>query len=579
MLDPAEQVAARQAFVACATGNGRFSFDHHPAGAGRRHDLRAPGSRAGQARAAPRRTATVIVTLQDLTRLHRAEEAVRLLSYFDTATGPAEPPPPRASRWRRRCKDRAGIVAAAVVAFRVHGFDRIVQAQGIEFANKLVARMARQHRGRARPASARAAPSCGARPPPVCRTADGELAMLLRSRVSAEHLAAVAHAMLESVSTHGSAADVGLHAGAQRGHRARRGRARRRRAAAAATPTPPPSRPRSRASCEVLLAGAAGTVAPPAADRVGAARRGRASRAVSSSTSRASPSTRYELTGVECLVRWDNAQFGAIVPEEFMAIADERRHHRRHRPLGDRRGLPAARRVAQALRAGVLRVGEALRPPAARPGLRRHDPRDARACTACPRDALRDRGHRGERRRRPARGARRARGAARAAACASRSTISATGHSSLGQIRRLPFDSMKLDRSLMADLYTDSARRASPRPCSRWRAPCASARWPTASRMPRRCEMLARSAATRCRAPTSRRRSATGLRGVARGRRRDRPHAAAHARDHRRARGGRANRRGLDTRRDDDHVLRLAARRAGGCRTIRHTTFILRGQQ
>jgi len=30
-----------------------------------------------------------------------------------------------------------------------------------------------------------------------------------------------------------------------------------------------------------------------------------------------------------------------------------------------------------------------------------------------------------------------------------------TGHSSLGQIRRVPFNSMKLDRSLMADLYSD----------------------------------------------------------------------------------------------------------------------------
>ena len=38
-------------------------------------------------------------------------------------------------------------------------------------------------------------------PPSVCRSADGELAFLLRSRVSAEHIATVTHGVLEAVCT------------------------------------------------------------------------------------------------------------------------------------------------------------------------------------------------------------------------------------------------------------------------------------------------------------------------------------------------------------------------------------------
>jgi len=117
LLDPAEQDLARTAFVTCATGKRPLRLrppDPHGDGTvicvHQEADLvqgsGGPGDR------------TVIVTLQDLTRLHRAEETVRLLSYFDTATGcrtavtcPSRsrwhsrkaPARPRRASWRSAC--------------------------------------------------------------------------------------------------------------------------------------------------------------------------------------------------------------------------------------------------------------------------------------------------------------------------------------------------------------------------------------------------------------------------------------------------------------------------------------------
>ena len=86
LLAPDEQVAARQAFIACATGDGRFSLDHIlKASGGATISVHAEAELVSSSGST--QGGTVIVTLQDLTRLHRAEEAVRQLSYFDTATG------------------------------------------------------------------------------------------------------------------------------------------------------------------------------------------------------------------------------------------------------------------------------------------------------------------------------------------------------------------------------------------------------------------------------------------------------------------------------------------------------------
>jgi EAL domain-containing protein (putative c-di-GMP-specific phosphodiesterase class I) len=54
-----------------------------------------------------------------------------------------------------------------------------------------------------------------------------------------------------------------------------------------------------------------------------------------------------------------------------------------------------------------------------------------------------------------------------------------TGHV-LGHVRRVPFDSMKLDRALMADhLHRSVGAGRHAQPCSRWRARCASAQCAT----------------------------------------------------------------------------------------------------
>ena len=103
MLDPAEQVQARQAFIACATDNSRFSSEHRLRTAAGKdlyiHQEAELVQAAGSAHAH-----TVLVTLQDLTRLRRAEDAVRHAVLFRQRHGPAEPPPPRSSNCRSRSR-------------------------------------------------------------------------------------------------------------------------------------------------------------------------------------------------------------------------------------------------------------------------------------------------------------------------------------------------------------------------------------------------------------------------------------------------------------------------------------------
>jgi predicted signal transduction protein with EAL and GGDEF domain/CheY-like chemotaxis protein len=449
LLDPAEQVAVRQAFVACATGTGRFSFDH---------DLRTPGGNSlfvhqeaelVQA-AGPGHEGSVLVTLQDMTRLRRAEEAVRRLSYFDTATGL----PNRrhlAEQISAALQDKAGIAASGVVAFRLHGYERIVQAQGFDFANRLVARVARRLEREVASVSQGGAVPWRSTPAAVCRTADGELAMLLRSRVSSEHLAGVARALLESVSTHATGADdeytPAISAGVafaesdgaeaelllQNAHAAAE-QAVEPRSCEVFSPLPQ-ARSRRRLLIESALRGAV--------------ERGEMSLAYQP---RVAVDT-FELTGIECVARWDNAQVGPVALEEFTAIAeaagiidvigrwtvaDACRQVAAWRKFFERDFFASVRLSARQLRDPALT--ETIRDALDRNGLPARalevvlggasiggSPREARALL----EGLRSSGV--------------------------RIAIDefGAGYSSLSRIRQLPFDSMKLDRSLVVDLYTD----------------------------------------------------------------------------------------------------------------------------
>src|SRR4029453_7665331 len=124
----------------------------------------------------------VIVTLQDLTRLHRAEESVRLLSYSDAATGL----PNRrylTEQITNALKEGVDAQAFGVVAFRFHGFDRVVQAQGMPFSNVLVGEVAKRIEAELVHLSRGGGIIWRTDRPAVSRTADGELARLMRRRV------------------------------------------------------------------------------------------------------------------------------------------------------------------------------------------------------------------------------------------------------------------------------------------------------------------------------------------------------------------------------------------------------------
>jgi EAL domain-containing protein (putative c-di-GMP-specific phosphodiesterase class I)/PleD family two-component response regulator len=449
LLEASEQVDARKAFVTCATGHGRFGLDHRirkPDGSvicvHQEADLVVGPGGAGDG--------VVIVTLQDLTRLHRAEETVRLLSYFDTPTGL----PNRrhlSEQIALALKEASGSAALGVVAFRVHSFDRVAQAQGIEAADKLIVQMARCIEGELERISHGGTILWRTDLPSVCRTADGELSILLRSRVSAEHIATVTHAVLESISAQALQADAeyvpaisagvalaeGDTAGAEQllvnAHSAAE-LATDPRSCTFYSPLPQ-AQLRRRLLIESSLRGA---VERRELQLVYQPR-------VAIDT--------FELTGVECLVRWDHPQFGAIRREEFTAIAEEA-------GIIDEIGRWMLEEACRTLAGWHERYEQVFFASMRVSGRQLRDPRLVAMIQAA------IEGHRLP-------------SAALQIELSEASIIDApdaahavladlrkrgvrigiddfgTGHSSLGQIRRVPFNSMKLDRALMADLYTD----------------------------------------------------------------------------------------------------------------------------
>jgi predicted signal transduction protein with EAL and GGDEF domain/CheY-like chemotaxis protein len=449
LLDPAEREVVRSSFIACATGNGGFGLDHHV--------RTAEGSSAWLHQEAELVEGTtgadggvVIVTLQDLTRLHTAEESVRRLSYFDSATG--------LPNRRHFCEETdrvlaepAGETAASVVAFRVHAFDRISQAQGGEFGERLIAEAGRriaEELGRI--AKGRTIVWHSGQSP-VCRTADGELAVLVRCRETVDHVATVTRAVLESLSASALPADSGFSpaisagvalAGVD-GSRAAEllGKAH---AAAETASVPrtcaffspePQSRLRRRLQVESALRAAAsrGELELQFQPRV----------AVDT----------FETTCLECSVRWDHPEFGSLTRGEFVAIAEESGvaadigrwaiDEACRRLAGWREHYAHRFRVSLGLGKGQLR--DPSLPQTVRSAMERH---------RLPPDALQLEVSEA--------------GLADAADTA-RATLAelhghgvrvglldfGTGYCSLGQIRRVPFGSMKLSPALVTNLYVD----------------------------------------------------------------------------------------------------------------------------
>ena len=449
LLDPAERSDVRAAFVTCATGNGHFSFDHRFQSSDGRvtcvHQEAELVEGAGGSDAS-----AVIVTLQDLTRLHQAEETVRLLSYFDTET---KLPNRRhlAEQVEQALNERSSTAAFAAVAFRVHGFDRILQAQGGAYAHKLIGLVARRIETELGRIGQGGTILWRTDLPSVCRTADGELSLLLRSRVSAEHVATVVHAVLESLSKEAVSPDVDFVPAVSAG------------VALAESDS---------VTAEQLL-GNAHAAAELATDprscaffsplpQAHARRRLLMESALRGAVERRELHLVFQprmtidtldLTGVECQVRWDSPQFGAVKPEELASLADEAgigddiarwmleessrqlaNWHERY----DRQFFVANTLSSRQLRdpslvttVQALVSRHKLPPDSLQFEIREASLIEAPEAAVTALNALRNAGV--------------------------RVGIDdfGTGHTSLGHVRRVPFDSMKLDRALMADLYTD----------------------------------------------------------------------------------------------------------------------------
>jgi EAL domain-containing protein (putative c-di-GMP-specific phosphodiesterase class I)/DNA-binding response OmpR family regulator/GGDEF domain-containing protein len=449
MLDPAEQVQARQAFLACAAENSSFSFEHcvrTPTGKEvyihqEAELVQASGSSSAR---------TVLVTLQDLTRLRRAEDAVRTLSYFDSATGL----PNRLyllEQMSIALKDRAPGVAMGVVTFRVHGFDRIAQAHGNDVARRTLTELAHQLGRSLAEVSPGAAVLKQGNAASVCRTAEHALTVLVQSRDPVEAMPELIRNVLARVS--GQPTSIGIEY------------------------LPPLSAGLALIDGSTTDADQLVTNAQAAADHAREPQacelfspvplaRSRRRLAIESALRRAVESGEFhlmyqprvasgtlDLTGVECLLRWEHPQLGTVGPEEFVPIAEESGLIEQ---IGDWvldeacRQLAAwrsrfedeffvsvnvsARQLRQANFASRIKATlDKYRLPAQALEIEItetsivHAPPDARRML----DALRREGV--------------------------RVTMDdfGTGYSSLGQIRKLPFDCVKLDRSLMADLYTD----------------------------------------------------------------------------------------------------------------------------
>jgi EAL domain-containing protein (putative c-di-GMP-specific phosphodiesterase class I)/DNA-binding response OmpR family regulator/GGDEF domain-containing protein len=448
LLDEGEQDAVRTAFVTCASGNGRFSFDHrikttlgtvicvHQEA----ELIKGTGGTDGD---------TVLVTLQDLTRLHRAEETVRLLSYFDTVTSL----PNRRQLTEQvalALTEKAGAEASGVVTFRVHKFDRIVQTQGSELANAVLVQLARLIESELERISLGGMILWRSKVPSVCRTGDGDLSVLLRSRVSAEHIATVTHTVLEAACAETLQLEVAYIPALSAG-------------VAIAEPNVDAEQLviNSHSAASLAVEPRSCTFFSPL-PQAQARRRLLLESALRGAIERRElhhvfqprvTIDNYTLTGVEAQVRWDSPQFRAVRPEEFMPIAYES-------GIVDEISRWSLEDTCRQLATWRTRYEK---PFFASTSLSVRQLRDPDIVTAVL--AALDRHHLPP----SALQVEFKEASIIAVPDAAQGVLSGlqkagvrigidefgTGYSSLGQMRRVSFDSMKLDPALMVDLYTD----------------------------------------------------------------------------------------------------------------------------
>jgi EAL domain-containing protein (putative c-di-GMP-specific phosphodiesterase class I)/DNA-binding response OmpR family regulator/GGDEF domain-containing protein len=319
-LDPAEQEVVREAFRACATGNGGFSFDHRlHLSRGVEICLRQEAELIQSGGASD--TGVVLVTVQDLTRLRDAEENVHRLSYFDTATGLHNRRHLLEQTTAALEKTDPGAGTLALAAIRLHNFERLLQAQGGQFVNALVIEVGRAVGVELTRFGVRGDLGWRQETDAVCRVGDGELAVMLRSRRSPEQLAELIRDMLAAISQpvlclgteYLPALSAGIALAPRDGEDAERLLASARCAAQQATDV---------RSCEFF------SPAQGARSRVRVLMESALRGAIERRELRFAFQPRvtidtFEMTGVECLLRWEHPQFGAVSPEEFVSIAEE----------------------------------------------------------------------------------------------------------------------------------------------------------------------------------------------------------------------------------------------------------------
>ena len=199
-LLPAEAATAmREAFRACATGEGGFVCNHRLTGSGGEPMYLHQEAQLTHAEDDPQQ-AVVLVTRQDVTRLQRDADTARTLMYTDVATSLPN---------RRHYEEQVSLALAApegiaqttVLAVRIQNLDRAVAAHGEGFGSALVTAVSRRIAGAL--GTLWRSPRGEGEPPDgallVARIGGDELGVLIRGNSGADRIAAATDVMLRSV--------------------------------------------------------------------------------------------------------------------------------------------------------------------------------------------------------------------------------------------------------------------------------------------------------------------------------------------------------------------------------------------